>query len=96
MKRNSNFCFWEDKKLTADERNELLIETVRKVFASEDGKIVLNMLLTDLRMFDTAQTEREQALNDYGKFFIRERLGVRNTKAITDCVAETAVPEGGI
>ena len=88
--------FWKDKKLTEEEKDEMLIETCRKVFGTDDGKIVLNMLMTDLRLFDLANTEREKYLNDYAKFFIRERLGVRGTKAMTDFIAETAASGGGL
>jgi len=87
--------FWKDKKLTEEEKHALLVETCRKVFSTDDGKVVLNMLLTDLHMFETSNTERETALNEYAKFFIRRRLGVRDTKSMTDFIAETAVTEGG-
>ena len=88
--------FWKDKKLTDEEKKEMLIETCRKVLGTDDGKIVLNMLMTDLRLFDHANTKREKYLNDYAKFFIRERLGVRDTKAMTDFIAETAASGGGL
>ena len=87
--------FWKDKKLTDVEKNEMLIETCRKVLGTDDGKIVLNMMMTDLFLFDAAHTKRERYLNDYAKFFIRERLGVRGTKTLTDFIAETAAAEGG-
>ena len=89
------FNFWNNKELTPEKQNEMLIETCRKVFGTEDGKIALNMLLTDLFFFERTHTKRENFLNDYAKFFIRERLGVRDTKALTDFVAETAACGGG-
>jgi len=95
MNKNSNFQFWRNKKLTPEERNEMLVETCRKVFNTDDGRIVLNMLLADLRLYENLNTKRELALNEYAKFFIRERLGVRDTKAMTDFIAETAFTEGG-
>ncbi|MDR2964199.1 MAG: hypothetical protein LBU88_00290 [Treponema sp.] len=84
--------FWKDKKLTDDEKNEMLVETVRKVFSTEDGKIVLNMLLRDLCVFEPIAGDglNEKALNEYGKFFIRKRLGLSETKLITDFIADTA------
>ena len=91
----NQFGFWMDKKLTAEERNDLLVETCRRVFACDDGKIVLNMLMTDMCLLREAETEREEALNGYAKFFIRERLGVRDTKALTDFIAQTAAAGGG-
>jgi len=87
--------FWKNKKLTREERNEILVETCRNVFGTDEGKVVLNMLLTDMFFFEGAKTEKEFALNEYAKFLVRERLGVRDTKIITDFVAETAVSGGG-
>jgi hypothetical protein len=87
--------FWKDKKLTEEEKNALLVETCQKVFSTEEGKIVLNMLFTDMHLFEPVVTNQAQALNDYAKFFIRERLGVRDTKLMTDFIAETAVTGGG-
>ena len=87
--------FWNNKKLTPEYQNKMLIETCRKVFGTADGKIALNMLLTDLFFFERTHTKRENFLNDYAKFFIRERLGVRDTKALTDFIAETADHGGG-
>ena len=87
--------FWKNKKLTPEERNEMLVETCRKVFDTEDGRIVLNMLLTDLFLFEKIQDEQGRALNEYAKFFIRERMGVRDTKSLTDFIAETAASAGG-
>ena len=95
MKNKTFLPFWKDKQLSPEERNELLVETCRKVFGTEDGKIALNVLLTDLFLYETAHTKREAVLNRYAKFFIRERLGVRDTKALTDFIAETAASGGG-
>jgi hypothetical protein len=88
--------FWNSKKLTPEEQNDMLVETCRKVFGTGDGKIILNMLLTDLYFFERTHTKRENFLNDYAKFFIRERMGVRDTKALTDFISETAASGGGI
>ena len=87
--------FWNNKELSEKKKSEMLVETCRKVFSSDEGKIVLNMLLTDLRLFMDSHTKREKILNDYAKFFIRERLGVRDTKSLTDFIAETAANGGG-
>jgi len=95
MKKETFIPFWKNKKLSPEARNELLVETCRKVFNTEDGKIILNMLLADLRLYEDARTKREKTLNEYAKFFIRERLGVRDMKALTDFIAETAASEGG-
>jgi len=87
--------FWNNKRLTEKEKNEALVKTCREVFSGEKGMIALNMLMTDLFFFDTAKTEKESFLNEYAKFFIRERLGVSDTKALTDFIAQTAAREGG-
>jgi len=87
--------FWKNKKLPEKERNALLKENCRNVFKTEEGKVALNMLLTDLHLFEPALSDQDKALNEYAKFFIRVRLGVRDTKVLTDFIAETAVTEGG-
>jgi len=87
--------FWKNKKLTEEERNALLVETCRNVFSTDEGKVVLNMLLTDLHLFEPALTEQDKALNEYAKFLVRGRLGVRDTKDLTDFIAKTAVTGGG-
>jgi len=90
MNRRKSFLFWKDKNLTAEEQNAELVETCRRVFGTEDGKIVLNMLLSDMFLYENTHTKREQALNEYAKFLVRERLGVRDTKGLTDFIAQTA------
>ena len=87
--------FWNNKKLSDEEKNEMLVETCQRVFATDDGKIVLNMLLTELGFFTEANGERERHLNNFAKYFIRERLGVREEKVLTDFIAQTAASGGG-
>jgi hypothetical protein len=65
------------------------------VFGTPEGKIVLNALLTDLYLYEATHTKREHFLNEYAKFFIRQRLGVHDTVALTDFIAETAAGGGG-
>jgi hypothetical protein len=88
--------YWNNSKLTPEEQNDLLVEICREVFATNAGKVVLNMLMTDLHLFEFSDGERDRYLNDYAKFFIRHRLGVRDTKNMTDFIAETAASEGGL
>jgi len=95
MKGKFDFQFWKNRKLTVQEQNEMLVETFRKVFGTDEGKIALKALLEDLRFFEACRTKRECALNDYAKFFIRERMGMGDTKGITDFIADTAVRSGG-
>jgi hypothetical protein len=87
--------FWKNTKLTPQEQNENLRDACREVFSTPQGKIVLNMLLTDLFLYEKATTDDEGVLNEYAKFFIRERLGVGDTVALTDFIAETAAARGG-
>jgi len=89
--------FWNNRKLSEADKNEMMVDTCRKVFSTEEGKVVLNMLITDLRLFQYSytDTDREKYLNEYAKFFIRERLGVSDTKTLTDFIAETSSFAGG-
>jgi hypothetical protein len=87
--------FWKNKKLSPKDRNALLVETCTRVFSTDDGKVVLNMLLTDLFLYENVKTEGDKALNQYAKFLVRERLGVIDTKTLTDFIAETAASGGG-
>lgn len=95
MEKKSIWPFWKDKRLSPEEQNIQLVEICKQVFGTNEGKIVLNMLLTDLFFFENTHTEKEQALNEYAKFFIRERLGVSDTKSLSDLIAETAVSREG-
>lgn len=61
----------------------------RTVFSGESGRIVLNALLKDLHLFDEANGSAEEALSDYAKYFIRERLGITNSLVISDALAKT-------
>jgi len=88
MKKQNDW--WNNKRLSPKEKNEMLVETCQRLFNTEDGKIVLNMLLNDLRLYEPANTKREKTLNEYAKFFIRERLGLSGTKSLTDFIAQTA------
>jgi hypothetical protein len=82
--------FWENPDLTEEEKNRELTAACRRAFSTADGRAVLNMLLTDLCFFDQAPGNGGAALNNYAKFFIRERLGVRGTVALTNAIAVEA------
>jgi hypothetical protein len=86
--------FWQNKTLTPKQKNEELIRACVRVFSTEDGRIVLNMLLNDLYFFEPS-IKNSEALTNYAKFFIRERLGVRDTVGISNVIAETAASRGG-
>ena len=72
-----------------DEQARALQLMCRKVFSTDEGRIIFNMLMTDLRFFDEANTEAEVSLSEYAKFFLRERLGIVNTLEITDVLMKT-------
>ena len=85
MERNRGRCELPGfETARPDEQNKELQKIFKRVFQSADGKIVFNALLKDLYYFDTATSDAEKALCEYAKFFIRERLGVKKTLAITD------------
>jgi len=67
-----------------DEQIEALRKTFKRVFKTEDGKIIFNALLNDLFYF----TEAEKALCEYAKFFLRERLGIIKTLNITNSLID--------
>jgi predicted YcjX-like family ATPase len=69
-----------------EQQRKKLVETFRKVFATNDGKVVLNAILYDLFYFTEATTDSEQALNQYAKYFIKERLGIKNTLDISNAL----------
>lgn len=69
-----------------EQQKKKLVETFRKVFSTEDGKIALNAILYDLFYFTEATTDSEQALNQYAKYFIKERLGIKNTLEISNAL----------
>ena len=73
----------EDEKIII-ERDKKMTECFRRVFSSEDGRIVLQQILTDLRFFDECISETDVALNNYAKFMIFKRLKVDNKKKITN------------
>lgn len=72
-----------------EEQARALQITCRRLFSTDDGRIVFNMLMTDLRFFDEASTGAEVALSEYAKFFLRERLGIVNTLEISDALMKT-------
>ncbi|AAS11640.1 MULTISPECIES: hypothetical protein [Treponema] len=71
-----------------DEQIEALRKTFKRVFKTEDGKIIFNALLNDLFYFTEAKTEAEKALCEYAKFFLRERLGIIKTLNITNSLID--------
>ena len=68
------------------EQRDVLLE----VFGTPRGIEALAIILEDLRFFHWTDTEGERALNEYAKFFVRERLGVANTLRIAEAVMAEA------
>ena len=66
------------------ERDKRMTECFRRVFSTDDGRLVLHQLLTDLRFYDECITETDVALNNFAKFMIFKRLKCDNYKQITN------------
>lgn len=77
------------ENLTAAEQNVKLQEMFREVFGSENGKIVLGVILEDLYYFSSTNNEATAALSNYAKTLLAQRLGINNTKRIIDELFKT-------
>ena len=76
-----------DARKIAEERDRRMTECFRRVFSTQDGKIVLHQILTDLEFFNCEIKNKHQiALNNYAKFMIFKRLGCNNDKQISDVI----------
>jgi hypothetical protein len=73
------------------EKRGILLE----VFGTPRGAEALNIILEDLRFFHWTDSEAERALNEYAKFFVRERLGVADTLRIAEAVMAEASQSRG-
>lgn len=69
-----------------DRENLDMQKKFRKVFSDYDGKIVLNVLLNDLMLFQPCNSERETALRNYATYLIQERMGYKDTVSMTDAL----------
>jgi hypothetical protein len=85
----------EARKKQEEAQIEVLRSICNKVFSTNDGKIVLDMLLHDLFIFEQCHDDDDKALNQYGKYFLRERLGLTKVKDVVDFIAQTAASERG-
>ena len=65
-----------------------MTECFRRVFSSQEGRIVLHQLLEDLRFYDECISETDVALNNFAKFMIFKRLKVQNKKEITKLIMD--------
>jgi len=87
---------------TEAEQKKQLQRIFREVFSTEQGKIVFNVLLEDMRLFTLCATEQDKALCEYAKFMISERMGINDIPFITNQmltaytpVNDTELREGG-
>jgi hypothetical protein len=71
---------------TAAERDADIVRRFRNVFSSEDGRIVLSLILIDLKIFEPAETPADAALAEYGKKFIFSYLGARDPVELTEAI----------
>jgi hypothetical protein len=81
----------KDRERKKREQRDVLLE----VFGTPRGAEALNIILDDLRFFHWTDTEAERALNEYAKFFVRERLGVVDTLRIAEAVMAEASQSRG-
>lgn len=72
-----------EEKRILDEEKELR-KTFRRVFMTEDGKKVFNVLMNDLKFFDQAKNERDIALKNYAVFLLCERMGYNDTISLVE------------
>jgi hypothetical protein len=65
--------------LSAEKRLEAIDRAFEKVFAGDDGMVVLAVILDDLCFLEECRTPKEQAWNEYAKVLLK-RCG-RNISA---------------
>lgn len=68
------------------ERDKRMSECFRRVFSTDEGRIVLHQILEDLRFYKECVTETDVALNNFAKFMIFKRLKCDNYKQITSAI----------
>lgn len=68
------------------ECDKRMSECYRRVFSTDEGRLVLHQILTDLRFYDECNTETAVALNNFAKFMIFKRLKCDNYKQITNVI----------
>lgn len=71
---------------TPEEKESYIQKYFREVFGSAQGKAVLNILLTDLHYFDLCEDEEDMHLSNFAKHLLGNRMGLKDTVAITDCL----------
>jgi hypothetical protein len=82
-------------KQKQDQRKQEKRDVLLEVFGTPRGAEALNIILEDLRFFHWTDSEADRALNEYAKFFVRERLGVVDTLRIAEAVMAEASQSRG-
>lgn len=77
-----------------EKQKKAIQDIFKRLFSTNDGKFVLNVLLSDLRYFRSATTDEEKALSEYAKILLRERLGLKDTQSMTNSILETLRTQG--
>jgi hypothetical protein len=76
-----------DAKKIEEERDRLMTECFRRVFSTDEGKIVLHQILEDLMFYKVeCVNDSEVILNNFAKFMIFERLKCDNYKQMTSAI----------
>ena len=68
------------------ERDKRMSECYRRVFSTDEGRIVLHQILEDLMFYKECVTDTDIALNNFAKFMIFKRLKCDNYKQITSAI----------
>lgn len=77
----------KDAKKIEEERDRLMTECFRRVFSTDEGKIVLHQILEDLKFYKVeCVNDTEVILNNFAKFMIFERLKCDNYKQMTNAI----------
>ncbi len=73
-----------NEKEIEKERDKRMTECYRRVFSTDEGRIVLHQILTDLKFYDHENlTETSVTLNNFAKFMIFKRLKCDNYRQMT-------------
>lgn len=67
----------------AEQKDKKMKDAFKRVFTSPEGKIVLEQILIDLGYFRASNDDTENALSNYAKYLLYERLGINDTKEVT-------------
>ena len=68
------------------ECDKRMTECYRRVFSTDEGRLVLHQILEDLRFYKECVTDTDIALNNFAKFMIFKRLKCDNYKQITSAI----------